>query len=353
MSAIRFAIIGCGMIAENHALAIAADPRAELRAAAYGTNRERGEKFKERFSVPVLVGDYRELLSRNDIDIVCICTPSGLHAEAAVAFANKGVSILCEKPLDISRKAVDDMINAAKDNNVRLGCVFPNRTRSGLKKAKQILDGGELGKIRIVECQYRGYRSHAYYNSSKWKGTRALDGGGCLMNQGIHAIDTMLWLAGKVKSVCAQVGALGRDIEVEDTAAALLEFEDNAQGVLMGTTLSYMPEDAPEGDRIRIECENGSILYANGRTTLFKSNNPEDFDVARVSLDEDICESESSGARPENIDMKAHSEIVSNMVAAVLDNAPVLVPAESARQSVDLILAIYESSANRKWVNIY
>lgn len=352
MKKVGFAIIGCGMIAESHALAIEADPRAELRAAAYGTNKERGENFQKRFSVPVLVGDYRELLNREDIDIVCICTPSGLHSRPAVDFANAGVAVLCEKPLDISYDAVDKMIEAAEKNNITLGCVFPNRTRSGLKKAKQMLENGELGAMRIVECQYRGYRSPAYYSSSKWKGTKEYDGGGCLMNQGIHAIDTMLYLTGKVKSVCAQVNTLGRDIQVEDTASALLKFENNAEGVIMGTTLSYIPEEAPEGDRIRIECEKGSILYANGLTTLYKSNNPEEFDVTKIPLDDDTSETQSTGSRPENIDMEAHSEIVSNMITATVTGCEVLVPPASARLSVDLILAIYESSAKRTWIDL-
>ncbi|MEG2378406.1 MAG: Gfo/Idh/MocA family oxidoreductase, partial [Clostridia bacterium] len=233
MDKIKVAIIGCGMIAESHAKALLSDPRAQLVAAAYGTNKARGDAFGERFGVPKIVGDYRELLN-DKLDMVCICTPSGLHAACAIDFAHAGVNVLCEKPLDIKSGAMTDMITAARGAGVKLGCVFSNRTRPGIKRAKELLQAGELGDMRIVECQYRGYRSPAYYTSSKWKGTRAMDGGGCLINQGIHAIDLMMYLCGDVSSVCAQVGALGRDIEVEDTAAALLAFQNGAQGVIMG-----------------------------------------------------------------------------------------------------------------------
>lgn len=350
MSKVKVAIIGCGMIAESHAKALQLDGRAEIVAAAYGTNEVKGKAFAEKFNVPKIVGDYHEL-SGDDIDLVCICTPSGLHADCAVFFANAGVSILCEKPLDIHHNKMTEMIEAAEKNNVKLGCVFPNRTRVGVKRAKALLESGELGKMKIVECQYRGYRSPAYYNTSKWKGTKALDGGGCLMNQGIHGVDLMMYLTGDVKRVSAICGALGRDIEVEDTANAVMEFANGAHGVIMGTTLSYIPEHSPEGDRIRIECEKGSILYALGDTTLYKNNSETDSDVEIIPLD-DKKSHEIAGTRPDDIDIEAHCEIVSNIISAVLGEAEVMIPARSARRGVDLVLSIYESAEKNAWVDV-
>ena len=350
MSKVKIAIIGCGMIAESHAKAIIADGRAEIVAAAYGTNEAKGKAFQDKFGVKKIVGDYHEILN-DDIDMICICTPSGIHAECAIDFAKRGVSILCEKPLDIKSDKMTAMINAAEENNVHLGCVFSNRTRVGIKKAKALLDSGELGKMKIVECQYRGYRSPAYYTSSKWKGTKALDGGGCLINQGIHAIDLMMYLTGDVDYVVAQTGALGRDIEVEDTASALLKFKNGAQGALMGTTLSYIPERAPEGDRIRIECERGSILYANGKATYFKNNSLDDSDVSEIALDEAVA-CDFSGTNAADVDMAGHCEIVSNFISTVLGEAEVLIPARSARRGVDLVLTIYKSAESGKWEQV-
>lgn len=352
MKKIGVAIIGCGMIAGSHADALLADGRAEIRAAAYGTNIQKGEAFAKKYNVPKIVGDYHELLDDPEIDMICLCTPSGIHGECAIDFARAGKHILCEKPLDIKGDVMTAMIDEAERANVKLGCVFPNRTIPGLNRAKKILESGELGAMKIVEFQYRGYRSHSYYTSSKWKGTRKYDGGGCLMNQGIHGIDAMLYLTGDVARVCAQVGALGRDIEVEDTASAIMQFANGAQGTLMGTTLSYMPESAPEGDRMRIECEKGSILYSEGKTYLYRSLNDQEFDVEVTSLDDENAQAVDSGATPENINMEGHTTIVSNFITAVIEDKPVLIPARSARRGVDLVLAIYESSEKGCWVDV-
>jgi len=342
------------MIAESHAVAIGMDPRATLTAAAYGTNEKRGRTFAERFNVPHVTSDYRSLINNDALHIgmACVCTPSGMHAGCAVDFLNAGVPVLVEKPLDITGEAMTRMIEAAEANGLPLGCVFPNRTRPGLIKAKALLDGGEPGGIYAVECQYRGYRSPDYYRASKWKGKLKYDGGGCLMNQGIHAVDAMLWLAGPVAEVCGQTGIYGRDIEVENNASVLLKFKNGAQGVLMGATLSYTPEDGPEGDRIRIECANGSFVYANGKTTYFKNNAKDNFDVTAIPLDDDGAEAVSSGAVPENIDMGAHSIIVSDFISAVVEKKEPLAPAASARLSVDTILAAYRSAKSGKWEKV-
>ena len=349
MKKIKVAIIGCGLIAESHAKTLIADGRAEIVAAAYGRNIQKGRAFADKYNIPKIVGDYHELLN-DEIDMICICTPSGMHAECAIDFANAGVSVLCEKPLDVTHEKMTAMIDACAKNGVKLGCVFPNRTRAGIERAKKLLDSGELGKMKIVECQYRGYRSHAYYNNSTWRNTKA-QGGGCFMNQGIHAIDLMMYLTGDVARVCAITGTLGRDIEAEDAGVSLLEFANGAQGVLMATTLSYIPEHGPEGDRIRIECERGSILYADGNTTYFKNNSEDDFDVEEISLDEKVSH-EIAGIRPDDIDMVGHQKIVSNFISTLLGEAEVMIPPESARRGADLIDSIYESSAKRCWVDV-
>ncbi|MBE6915488.1 MAG: Gfo/Idh/MocA family oxidoreductase [Ruminococcaceae bacterium] len=347
------AIIGCGMIAKSHAEAVINDGRAELIAAAYGTNLHKGQEFAEKFGIPRIVGDYHELLGDPAIDAVCICSPSSLHAECAVDFASHGVHILCEKPLDVTKEKMTAMIDAAKKNDVVLGCVFPNRTIPTLQKAKAILESNELGAMRIVEFQYRGYRSPVYFTSSKWKGTKQYDGGGALMNQGIHGVDLMLYLTGDVASVCADVDTLGRDIEVEDTASALLRFKNGAKGVLMGTTLSHVPEPSPEGDSLRIECERGTIVYANGKTTLYRNRKEDEFDIEVIPLDEPDANCTNSGSAPENINMEAHQLIVSNFISASFGEEEIMIPADSARRAVDLVLTIYESSKEGKWLPVH
>lgn len=356
MSKIRFGIVGCGMIANSHALSILNDERAELVAVCGGSSIGRAEAFAQKYNVPKVYPDYIELLKDEAVDVICICTPSGLHGEITIAAAKAGKHVLCEKPLDINSAVMSEMIKAAREYKIKLGCVFPNRTRSGLRRAKEILDSGRLGRMTIVECQYVGYRSKEYYASAGWRGTWALDGGGCLMNQGIHAIDTMCWLAGSVESVIGDASTTLRNIEVEDNAAALLKFKNGAKGVIMGTTISNVPENAPEGDRIRIECEFGTIMYVNGKTSLHSrifSDDGKTSEVIRTELDDDAnSQVVSSADKPENIDMESHSFIVEDMVSAILEDREPYITGESARQCVDLVLAVYESSKNDKRVYI-
>lgn len=346
---LQVALVGCGMIGESHAEAIISDGRAELAAVVHGRDKEKGRKFAEKFNIPFITGDYKEVIEKGDIDMVIICTPSSYHADCAIDFANAGIDILCEKPLDVKIETMTAMIEAAEKNNVLLGCVFPNRIQSGIMNAKKILDSGELGKMRTVEFQYRGYRSHSYYANSYWRGSKAINGGGCLINQGSHGIDALVYLVGDVKRVCAVCDTMGRNIDGEDTACALLEFENGAHGTLMGTVLSYCPEKNPECDRIRIECEKGTIVFADGKTILYKSLSEDEFKVEEVQLSDKV---ESFGERPEDIDMDAHNRLVSNFIDGILNGEKLIAPARDARRAIDLILTIYKSSQSGSWIDV-
>ncbi len=346
---LKVALIGCGMIAHGHAEGIALDGRAEVSALVYGRDRAKAEEFAQKYNIPYITDDYREVIANGNIDVAIVCTPSAYHAEATVAFANAGVHVLCEKPLDVAVDKMTAMIDAAENNSVLLGCVFPNRTRADLIRAKEIIESGVLGRMLMVEFQYRGYRSHSYYNSSSWKGTKAGDGGGCLMNQGIHGIDALIFLAGEIKRVCAVCDTMARDIDVEDSACALLEFENGAHGTLMGTTLSHFPETNSECERIRIEFDKGTIVYAGGKTMLYKSLSDDELKVEEICLTDKV---ESFGANPEDLDMDAHYAIVSNFIDAVLEGKSLIAPARDARRAVDLILTIYKSSETKTWEEV-
>lgn len=345
---LQVALIGCGMIGHGHAEGIARDGRAEIAAVVYGKNKEAADAFAEKYGIPWVTNDYKEVIARGGIDMAIVCTPSDRHAESAIAFADAGVHVLCEKPLDVTVDKMTAMIDAAEKNSVLLGCVFPNRTREDLQKAKAIIDSGELGRMLTVEFQYRGYRSHSYYASSAWKGTRA-GGGGCLMNQGSHGIDALVYLAGSVKRVCAVCDTMARNIDAEDTACALLEFESGAHGTLMGTTLSHFPETNSECERIRIEFERGTVVYADGKTVLYKSLSEEELKTEAICLTDKV---ESFGADPEDMDMGAHYAIVSNFIDGILLGTPLIAPARDARRAIDLILTVYQSSASGTWENV-
>ncbi len=347
---LKVALIGCGMIAHLHAEAVAADGRAEVVAVVHGRDAEKGRQFAEKYQIPQLLDDYHPLLNQENIDMAIICTPSSYHAQCAIDFANAGIHVLCEKPLDVKVEAMSQMINAAEKNNVLLGCVFPNRTQSGILRAKELLDSGKLGEMRIVEFQYRGYRSHSYYADSYWRGSKEINGGGCLINQGSHGIDALVHLCGDVKRVCGVCDIMGRNMTGEDTACALLEFENGAHGTLLGTVLSYYPEKNSECDRIRIECEKGTIVFADGKTMLYQSLSDTEFQVEEIQLSDKV---ESFGERPEDMDANAHNRVVSNFIDGVLKGEALIAPARDARRAIDLILTIYQSAeSGSQWMDV-
>ena len=345
---LQVALIGCGMIGHGHAEGIARDNRAEIAVVVYGKNKAAADEFAKKYGIPAVTNDYREVIARGDIDAAIVCTPGGSHAEISIAMANAGIHVLCEKPLAVSIADMTAMIDAAEKNRVLLGCVFPNRTREDLQKARKIIDSGTLGRMLTIEFQYRGYRSPSYYSTSTWKGSIA-DGGGCLMNQGSHGIDALIYLAGGVQRVCAVCDTMSREMEAEDTACALLEFNSGAHGTLMGTTLSHFPETNSECERIRIEFEKGTLVYADGKTMIYESLSDEELKTQAICLTEKV---ESYGDKPEDIDMGAHYAIVSNFIDGILDGTPLIAPARDARRAVDLILSIYRSSASGIWENV-
>ena len=346
---LKVVLIGCGMIAPAHAEGILRDGRAELVALVYGRNRKNAEEVALKFGIPFITDDYKEVIEKMQVDAAIICTPSGTHAEITNAFLKAGAHVLCEKPLDINIDKMTGMIETAEENNLLLGCVFPNRTRKDLQRAKEIIDSGELGRMLMVEFQYRGFRSQQYYSTSNWKGTKEMDGGGCLINQGSHGVDALVYLTGNVKRVFAVCDTMARKIGVEDAVSAILEFEGGAHGTLMATVLSHFPETNSECERIRIEFEHGTIVYAEGKTMLYKSLSDDKLDVKEICLTDKI---EKYGANPKDLDMDAHFSIVSNFLDAILDGKPLIASARDARRAVDTILSIYKSGEENAWVDV-
>ena len=236
MKQTRFAIVGAGNIGGIHAQAIAETSEAKL-VAVCDKNKEVGKKLANKYGVD-LVETYQDIANRPDVDIVCICTPSGLHADAALIVAAGGKHILVEKPMDVTLDRIDKMINAAKKNNVVLGCVFPTRFRIGVQKAKEALEKGRLGKVIFLQGNVKWFREASYYGVS-WRGTWELDGGGALINQAIHTIDLVQWFGGPVKSIFGKTATRHHSIQTEDTGSALLEFESGTFGVIQGATCCW------------------------------------------------------------------------------------------------------------------
>ncbi len=340
-----FGIIGCGVIGPWHARAINTTEKAQLVAVCDILPERANNLSLEYANEAKIYTNYLDLIKDPAVDIVSICTPSGMHSEMAVAAANAGKHILCEKPIDIQLDKIDRILEATEKNKVKLAGVFQRRTYEDSKKIKGALEQGLLGKMVLGDAYLKYYRSQAYYKSANWRGTWTLDGGGALMNQGIHGIDLLLWFMGDVEMVYAKASALVRNIEVEDTAIALLQYKNGAYGVIQGTT-SVNPGEAT---RLELNGKYGTIIFEESKITRWAVTQEEDGLANDQEIQADKIE-HSAVSDPRDIGLLGHIRHVEDLIQAIETDGQPMVTGESARKSVELILAIYESARQGKEV---
>src|SRR5947207_5806244 len=212
-------------------------------------------------------GAYTELrpaLERKDVDVVIVSTPSGAHLDSAVAAAEAGKHVVVEKPLEITAERCDRIINACEKNHVKLCTIFPSRFGDANRTLKAAVEAGRFGRLTLGETTCKWWRSQAYYDEGGWKGTKALDGGGALMNQAIHNVDLLLWMMGGVTHISGFTAMLAHErIEVEDTGVACLRFSSGALGVIQATTSvwpGYPKTIAIHGNRGSVVIEQDDVL---------------------------------------------------------------------------------------------
>lgn len=344
MAKLGFGIIGCGVIGPLHAKGIAASQDADL-VAACDIVEEKAKALADAYDgTPDVYTDYQEMLKRDDLDVVCLCTPSGMHAEMGIACADAGKHVLSEKPIDVKLDAIDALIDACKRGNVKLGCIFQRRTRKVSHVVREAVQSGRLGQMVVGDAYLKYYRSPEYYQSADWRATWKWDGGGALMNQGVHGIDLLLWLMGPVKTVTAHAAHLVRDIEVEDTAVAILTYENGAFGVIEGTTSIHpgLPS------RHELHGDRGTIIIEESKILRWAIMDEED------EPPEIEREAPKTGAfaDPKAISGLGHILQIQDMADAVNEDRDPLVPGEEARRAVELILAIYRSSEAGQTVSL-
>ena len=282
------------------------------------------------------------MFSQINLDFVCICTPSGHHLEPTIAAAEKGVHVMCEKPLEISVSRATQMIDVCENNQVYLACIFQNRYSKGFKKTIETVDSGSLGKPILGNAYVKWFRDQAYYNDSNWRGTLKGDGGAALINQGIHTVDLLLRSMGPVKSVFAKTKTLTHAIEGEDLATAIVEFENGAIGTIECSTSIH--EGFPE--KLEIHGSDGSIILESGKIKHWRIKGIQE--IAPINLDEQI----SGSSDPMAISHQLHKEQIEEMVHAVNNNLSLRIDGREALKSIQLIEAIYESAKTGKEVFI-
>lgn len=332
---IKFAIVGCGHIAKKHVEAIQRVEKAQL-VAVCDNHSDRLKQFSEIYGVKGF-STLEDLLDKvKGIDVVNICTPSGLHTEMAIQAAQAKKHVIVEKPLALTVEDADRIIEACRMHHVKLAVVHPNRFRPAVRELKKAIDNGWFGRLSHVNATVRWNRNQAYYDQAPWRGTKSMDGG-VLMNQAIHNLDLLLWLCGPVKEVQAYTATRLRNIETEDVAVAILTLENGALGVVEAATTIY-PKNLEES--ISIFGEKGSAIVGGPTANWiqhwsFADVNQEEMDliVERVNRDP--------------FGISGHEWIIRDMVEAILNDRMPAVTGEDGRAAVALVNAIYKAAEHR------
>ena len=302
-------LIGGGNISDTHARAARAIPDVEI-SAIYGTNAEKVARLCSDYG-GTGYQNFDAFLKHCPMDVVIIGSPSGLHAEEGIAAARHGLHVLTEKPIEISTARADALIEAAKQSGVQLGVIFQDRMKPHIRQLKSWIDQGLLGKVLLVDARVKWYRPPEYYANSQWRGTLALDGGGALINQGIHTIDLLLWLLGDVVRVQSRTTTLLHKIEAEDTAVATLEFANGALGILHATTAAY--PGYPR--RVEISGTEGTVILEHDRIIAVDLRNARAPVIESAAADEN--KSSSSAAVS---DFRGHQAMLEDFLVAIQNN---------------------------------
>lgn len=341
----RLALVGCGAIGRVHARAITKLEDAQL-VAVSDLKAENSVKMAEDFGCNAYT-DYRKMFQKEKIDIACVCTPSGTRIEICEAAAAEHIHLLVEKPLDIDNERTEKIVNICRTAGVKLGCVFQLRFLPVFQSLKQAEREGKFGKLIIGNAGTICYRSEDYYKEGGWRGTFAQDGGGSLMNQGIHAIDLLRWIMGDVKSVFAYQDHLTHDIEVEDTLVAGIEFQSGAMGTVMASTSVYNGINK----KLEIFGTDGSVIINDTEPTMWKFNNIQDSDLG-IPKGEQPAHISLSPTSNLIEDVWAHQQQITDMIEAIKQDREPAINGDEGRKTVQLVLAIYESARTGKRITL-
>lgn len=337
---IRFALVGCGRIAEKHALALDQNhDRAEL-VAACDPNPSTLDRFCQARKIPGF-SNMEELLSRSDCDAVALCTPSGLHAEQAIQAAASGCAVVSEKPMATRWQDGKRMVEACDQNKVPLFVVKQNRLNPAIRMLKKAIQDGRFGRIYMVNVNVFWTRPESYYKEASWRGTWEFDGG-AIMNQASHYVDLLDWLIGPVESVQAYTATLARNIEVEDTGVINIKWRSGALGSMNVTTLTY-PKNLEAS--ITVLGEKGTVKIGGPAATRIEhwefSTKDED--------DEKLAEINKEAV---NFPGLGHVKYYRNVLETLKGNEKPVADGREGLRSLELLIAIYLSARDYTKVSL-
>lgn len=339
-----FGIIGAGAIAEVHARAIDTIMDAGL-IGVFDHNPDKTASFSSKYNCRSF-GSAEELCNEKNINIVCICTPSGLHLEPALTAINAGKNCVIEKPLEVTLERCDRIINAGIQHNVIVSGIFPMRFSRVYSELKKAVDEGRFGKLVMGDVYVKWFRNPGYYTDVKWRSNLLESGGGAMMNQGIHSIDLLRWYMGNVEAVCAFTGLVGHDgLEVEDVAAATLKFANGAVGVIEASTAV----NPGFFRRLEILGTKGSVIIEEEKILAWNFDEEVESDQ---KLRERFSGNNSGGgvSDPKAINDIGHLRQLLDIIKSIENGNPPAIDAVEARNAVELVLAVYNSARNKRIV---
>jgi predicted dehydrogenase len=342
-----FGIVGTGVIAHFHARAIAAINNAYL-VGVYNVNRKKADLFSSIYNCEVYE-TLENMVSNQAIDIVCICTPSGMHLEPALKCIKAGKHCLIEKPLEVTLERCDQLIGAAQKAGIKIGVIFPSRFYEVNQLLKQSIKENRFGTLVLGDAYVKWNRSAEYYKSGKWRGTWQYDGGGALMNQGIHTVDLLQWFMGPVKSVQAVSSNIRhRNIEVEDTVVAILKFANGALGTIECSTAVF----PGSSKRNEILGTNGTVVTEENSLIMweFEKELQDDETIRKKYFFGNTAHGGASD--PAAIDIFGHQRQIEDMIHAIESDKQPFIDGTEGRKSIEIVLAIYESARTGKSVKV-
>ncbi|MCX6327621.1 MAG: Gfo/Idh/MocA family oxidoreductase [Bacteroidia bacterium] len=334
MNKLKFAIVGCGRIAERHAEQIARLAKLE---AVCDIVETQANKLGQKYGSKVYYNIDDLLLNEKEIDVVSICSPNGLHSEHSIKVFRKGFHVLCEKPMAISVFDCGEMIKEAERANKRLFIVKQNRYNPPVQAIKEALDENRLGKIFSIQLNCFWNRNPEYYAQSDWKGTKNLDGG-TLFTQFSHFIDLLYWLFGDVKNVEAVTKNFMHDqiIEFEDTGVALIEFYNGIIGTINYNVNSYLKN--MEGS-LTIFGELGTVKIGGQYLNELEYQNIRDFKITNLP----------AGNPPNNYgqyvgSMSNHNKVYENVIEVLVNQGIIATNGFEGLKTVEIIDKIYTAA---------
>lgn len=341
---LRFGLIGCGVIGPLHAQAMNSLADVEL-CAVTDLVEARAEKLAAKYGARAYT-DIGEMLARERLDGVTVCTPSGMHGEHACQAMRAGCHVIVEKPMEIRPQAIDQMLRVQAEQQVKLAVISQHRFDPAVQKVRTLVAEGAFGRLVLGNAVVPWWRSQKYYDSGEWRGTWELDGGGILMNQSIHYIDLLQWMMGPVVSIRAYTDTLVHRMETEDVATAVLRFASGALGTISATTGAYPGLAA----RLEVLGDQGSAAIEGDELSYLHLAHDEqeatgDYGASKqVGKIEVGAPGQNAASDPAALAWRSHALQIADMVRAIREDRTPLVDGQAARRPVEIILGIYEAA---------